>query len=287
LKYISVSLGLLVAGTGIANATCPAGSTIINSLPATLSSAGTTYCLASSRIITTPNAVALSITASNITLDLDRWTISGPGYYNDTVSGVGISVTNNAQNVTIQNGALVGFNGGIIMSTNTGSNSTDGLLIDNMSIRGMGTYGIAVLQNSSCDNCVVQNSQVYNVDANRNTSQGGYSGAYGIYFAYSDNLTITNNNIIGLYSRGSLPSYGIYLYRGQYAEVEGNTVSDNAYSTTNDTGILFFSFRDGTAVNNNLSYIYTGIRFAYSAGGLHSGNTFYHVTRPIIGGTAF
>lgn len=285
LKYVAVSVGIYLTSVGMANAACPTGSTALTTFPAIITTSGT-YCLTSSKIVNTPGVVAVTIAASNVTLDFDRWAINGPGWFSDTVSGYGVVVTNNAQNVTIRNGTLVGFKSGILITTNTGSNRTDGLLVDDMSIRSMGLYGIQLGMNSYCDNCTVRDSDISNIDANRETDSGGYSGAYGIYFDRSNNLTITNNVITGVHSRGTLPSYGIYLKGGNYADVEGNLVSDVANSSTNDTGILFFSFRNGTALNNRLSYFYRGIRFAYSPYGQHGGNTFYHVTIPVTGGTA-
>jgi len=284
LKYISVSLGVYLATTGMANAACPAGSNILSNFPATITSGGT-YCITSHKILATPNITAITIAASNVTLDLDRWELRGPGVYSDSVSGYGIAVTNNAQNVTIRNGALVGFNAGIIMATNSGSNYTDGLVVDNMSIRSMGMAGVMVSLNSYCNSCTIKNSNISNTDANRVTTQGGFSGAYAIYFERSNDITIKNNVITGVYSRGTLPSYGIYLKGGQNAQVEDNTVSDTYNSTTNDTGIQFFSFRNANALDNHLSYFYYGIRYSYSSGG-HAGNTFYLVTKPITGGTA-
>lgn len=284
-KYLVVSFGIYLTSMGMANAACPSGSTPLSTFPAYITTSGT-YCLTSNRIVNTPGSTAVVISASNVTLDFGGWAIHGPGWYSDTVSGYGVSVTNNAQNVTIQNGALTGFAVGIIMATNTGSNRTDGLLIDNMSIRAMGMAGVQVSLNSYCDNCTIRDSDISNVDANRITTQGGFSGAYGIYFDRSNNITITNNVITGVHSRGPLPSYGIYLKGGNEADVEGNSVATVANSPTSDTGILFFSFRNGTALNNRVSYFYRGIRFAYSPGGQHGGNTFYRVTIPITGGTA-
>lgn len=283
-KYVAVSFGFYMAGTGMANAACPAGSTIINNLPAYITSSGT-YCLNSHKNIASQGAIAVSISASNVTLDFDRWEIRGPGAFSDAVSGYGVTVTNNAQNVTIRNGALIGFHSGIISVTNSGSNHTDGLLVDNMSIRSMGYAGVQVGLNSYCDNCTVQNSDISNVDANRVTTQGGYSGAYGIRFERSNYVSIKNNVITGVHSRGTLPSAGIYMYRGQNAVVEGNSVADAANSLTDDTGILFVSHPNGTALDNHISYFYRGIWFAYSTGGGYAGNTFYSVVRPVTGGT--
>lgn len=269
-----------------AQASC---TTTITAVPYTITQPGT-YCLNGNKnYLPTTNSTtsAVTIAADNVILDLNRYEIRGSySFYGPSANReYGVSVTNYAQNVTIRNGALVGFRSGIVVWTNTGSNNVGNLVVDNMSIRSMSDYGILVGLNSRCDNCTVQNSSISNTDANLCTICGGYAGAYAIRMEYSDNIHILNNVITGIRSRGTLPSYGISITHGTTALIDGNRVSGLANSPTDDRGVTGYLYNDMTVTNNHFSYLYYGIWYFYSNGG-YSGNTMYSVTVPYKGGTA-
>lgn len=280
------SLFLLTSATGLANAACPPGSTIMSNFPYYITEPGT-YCMAAHTYVNpTSNSAwgAITIAASNVTVDLGRWELRGPGFFADAVSGYGVQITNNASDVTIRNGTIAGFNSGIVMWTNSGSNSVERLTIEDMQLRALGYAAVNVSLNSTCTDCTIQNNQISNIDANRVQNQGGYSGAFGVRFDDSSDIKVLNNTITGVHSRGPMPSYGVYLLYSSGALVKDNRISDIYGSATNDTGILAFGTSNMDAIDNRISYFYYGIRYAYSSGG-HSGNTFYMVTKPITGGT--
>lgn len=290
-KFIAVmflaTLGL--SNTSLAAVSCTSSSAIsITSLPYQIMSPGT-YCLKSSLYINQPgnNSAysAITIASSNVTLDLNHWALQGPGYVGSPVDkATGVVVTNNAQDVTVRNGNIQGFLNGVSVVTNTGSNHVRRLTVDGLQIYGTGYAGVLVSLNSYCDDCVINNNSIYGVDANLCQNCGGWSGAYGVRMERSNNITITNNRIIGLVSRGNVVSTGIYLQNGSYALVQGNNVADSVGSATQDTGILGSSFTNMTVNSNRLSYLYRGIWYFYSTG-TYSGNSMYGVTIPYTGGT--
>lgn len=282
---------LSVSNSSLAAVSCASSSAVrINSLPYIITQAGT-YCLAGSMYINQSgnNSAwsAVTIAASDVTLDLNRWAINGPGAYgsNPSVSGYGVTVTNYAQNVTVRNGTLSGFLEGVSAWTNSGSNDVSGLVVEDMQIWAMGSAGVHVGFNSNCNGCIIRKNSISNINANYCTTCGGWSGAYGIRMERSNNLTVSNNIITGVHSRGDLASSGIYLYSGSNALVSDNIVSDTADSATPDTGILGFSYSNMTVNNNRINYFYRGIWYAYSTG-TYSGNTINQVTVPYKGGTA-
>lgn len=291
LRFIVVSLAslLAVSNAAVAAVSCTSGSaTMINSIPYYITTPGT-YCLKSSMYINQPSNnsayAAVTIASSNVTLDLNRWALQGPGYVGSPLNNAtGVVVTNNAEDVTIRNGNIQGFLIGVSAVTNSGSNHVRRLTVDGLQIYGMGSAGIIVGLNSYCDDCVINNNSIYGVDANQCQNCGGWSGAYGIRMERSNNISITNNRVIGLISRGNLASTGIYLQNGSNALIEGNTVADSVDSATPDTGILGSSFGNMTVKNNRLSYLYRGIWYFYSTG-TYTANTMYGVTIPYTGGT--
>ena len=85
LKFIAFSFAALIGISHAAQAavSCTSSSAIkITSLPYFITQAGT-YCLKSSLYINQPGNTSayagVTISSSNVTLDLDHWAINGPG----------------------------------------------------------------------------------------------------------------------------------------------------------------------------------------------------------------
>src|SRR5438105_9367158 len=80
------------------------GQTIINSVPYLISTPGT-YIVGSNLVYPSATGVAITIVISNVTLDLGGHFLVNSGHPSSTI-GVGI---HNAENITVQNGVIVGF----------------------------------------------------------------------------------------------------------------------------------------------------------------------------------
>lgn len=265
--------------------------TMITSLPYGINSPGN-YCLASNMTFITSwnsSVAAISIAASNVTLDLNgksitgRWANSTPGAGMET--GINVTVGNSGypEDIVIRNGTVKGLRSGVSNWTNTGSNNVKRLTIENLTITDMVFYGISFLGNSRCDDCTIRNNIITNINPGLCTNCGGSVGAYGIITNKSDNLDIHDNFIYGLTSSGTLPSYGMQLRYSNNALVDHNTVT-NLPSTLQHVAIMPFASSNATVQNNTLMHFYRGIWYRYSSG-VYSGTTYTDVTIPYTGGT--
>jgi parallel beta-helix repeat protein len=87
--------------------------TIINSVPTTITSPGC-YCLACDVQVLSPTVIGITITSSDVTLDLNHHTISGTGP-GDGKIGI---YCNGWNKITIKNGSLHNIDQGIFLSGN-------------------------------------------------------------------------------------------------------------------------------------------------------------------------
>jgi len=74
--------------------------------PFTISTANTSYRLTGSLTVSSTTADAIDVSANNVTIDLNGFSITGPG----TPSGNGIEGLD--ANLTVENGTVTGFGGG-------------------------------------------------------------------------------------------------------------------------------------------------------------------------------
>ena len=100
-------LGILTTSVHAETVDC----TPVVSLPATISGQGI-YCLTGNLATSQTSGNAITITANNVTLDLNGWKVGGQAAGSAT-SARGISST--ANNITIKNGIIRGFSVGIYL----------------------------------------------------------------------------------------------------------------------------------------------------------------------------
>ncbi|MFN0101195.1 MAG: NosD domain-containing protein [Bryobacteraceae bacterium] len=209
----------------------PAGLRTIGS-PSTVDQSGS-YILTADLFIPGSAGAGISITASDVTLDLNGHTITAPG----NLSGAGIRIVN-AQNVTVKNGNIVNALMGVVVM-----NSVN-VRLDGLSIRATGLppsapppeMGIMLVQTR---NSVVSNNMIYNAAlgifvrgsrsfGNRiqgNTITGTTAGAFGICYNPADGDTgapkgdlVTGNLIRGYPAAIQISS------RADYNAITGNTL---------------------------------------------------------------
>ncbi|HET9373327.1 MAG TPA: hypothetical protein VFO40_00020 [Chthoniobacterales bacterium] len=205
------------------------GQTVITSLPYTISSSGT-FVLGSSLAWPSATGNAITIAASDVTLDLGGHYLSHAGTANGNVA----VYVHNAENVTIQNGIIVAFTYGVYYAGTTNLNS--GNIVQNLRLTNV-LNGIFLVGATLSK---VTNNQIINF---------GAVGGTGVYLAGGGD--IANGNIISGFSAGIASFGNSYLFE--------NTLSNcgtglNMFSATdkyrcNTTFNCSTAFSGGIAVN--------------------------------------
>lgn len=195
--------------------------------PVTISASGS-YRLASDLQVASPGVAAIDITANNIELDLNGFTVFGPGKGAGSAAGIeghpggGTS----GSSVTIKNGFVRNMGGhGIAIDSSTtvdhvvsAENGMDGMIlttgarITNSQANGNGRHGFRIL--------IGQISRSH-------ASKNGKSGAY---VEYGSSLLSDN-----VFERNS--EWGIYAApgSGRHSAYKGNVLSDNASGNAGGT----------------------------------------------------
>jgi parallel beta-helix repeat protein len=191
------------------------------------------------------NATIGNITVVNFTYGIflncsDNNTLSGC-----TVAGNkedGIHLESSSSNVISDNNVTVNDEAGIYLYASSGNTLSDNLLSNN--------HWNGVLLNSSSLNTL-----------SGNTAE---SVLYGIHLYFSDNNTLSRNNVGGV--------VGVYLYSGVYLHSSCfNTLSSNNVKDCEHGIRIFLHCDDNTLFDNNISSNWNGISFSDS-----SGNTIFH-----------
>ncbi len=239
-------------------------------LPLSINSSGSFY-LAENINFATPGVVAISVNAPVVTIDLNGFTLSGPGS-NTGASGFGISV-NAADKLVVKNGTIQNWRGnaifafpaldctidnvtvqrngqhGIFLTTGTITNST---VIRNGDNGILQVNGSAIVKNSICsDNRLTGiSSSKGNIIIEDNICNG--NGAGGILASEA------SGRIIGNTCTGN--NDGLLL-EGSQSYVDGNSVYNN---TMNGIRSYTFIFKDdhsvavrNTAAGNGTNYSFS------------------------------
>ncbi len=227
----------------------------IMSLPMTISQSGT-YVLTGDLSLTTEDTDAITISASNVTIDLNGFTITGPGNTSGS-TGSGIYCSGIYTNITIKNGNIINFRqNGInvnsasifrIADVNSYNNGlwgiyggTSGIIKDCVA----GTNGQNTASGTNCggiyldDNCIIKNCIINN------------SIGYGIYAAVD---TIIQNNTINLttYQDGLSTCSGILA--DSRNTISGNNVSESQRTGTNMVYGIYISGDHNVIRENNVA----------------------------------
>ena len=174
------------------------------------------YYLTENIIVQSINQGAIFVSADNVTIDLNGFTIYGGSARNQGISGDTI------KNFTVLNGNILGFQGVGIYAQNTDNFHAQNLRIecDPNSL----TSGIRSGTNSFITNCSVKNCLSAGIDVSGN---GGFisqcvtnsTGYYGIYLNGSGTVAgcVVNGN----------SSYGIVIKNGT-GLIRGNSITNTA-----------------------------------------------------------
>ena len=192
------------------------------SQPQTTISESGSYKLSGNITSTTENVNVITITASNVTLDLNGFAVNGPG---SGTTGYGIFVQNGTEfirNVTVKNGAVNScMNGGVYMDRVTNGLIRDVKFYDN------GDYGAYISDLSY--GCVVENCQF--------NSNGSDSTDAGIWIGYH---TVVRNNVL-------YDNYIAIYVRWNINRIEGN----HCTASTSGNDIVFSSLATKNLCINN------------------------------------
>lgn len=237
--------------------------TPVTSLPAVISTQGL-YCLTGNLTTSQATGNAIEIDANNVTLDLNGWKVGGQAAGTGTVA---IGIYSTAVNVTVKNGIVRGFRGGIYL-TGRGAVVQD-MLVDQNTV-----YGIRV------------DGQGAVVDRNKVVDTGGttaYTGADATAIdALGESSTVSNDVVSGLTATDTGNEYGIYV-TGVQSTVHDNVISDSAPPTGGGTSYGIFQ-EQSIVANNFISNFVYGI---YNAYGIFAHNTANNCTTSYGGsGTA-
>jgi hypothetical protein len=207
LSFITGGLCLLslVGANAFETAAVPAGATAIGSLPALISKPGN-YYLATDLAFTGLGSAAITITASQVVLDLNGRTLSATG---GTAFTIGVYVANQVD-VTIQNGDIDGFGyAGVYLAPdstdNNAKNVVDNVRFNNDVIAVVSVSG----QSNWVKNCIID------------------GGDTGIMFFADLGGSRASNNTLENQKAAEWPGFGIALFStgGNGTYFENNLVS--------------------------------------------------------------
>ena len=243
--------------------------TPVSALPATISTQGI-YCLTGNLATSDSSGSAITITANNVTLDLNGWKLGGQAAGTGT-SANGIYST--ATNVTIKNGIVRGFFRGIWLA-GRGAVVED-MLVDQITLLGIYTSG---------QGAVVRRNQVVDTGG-ATTSSTVY--ATGIYVTGAGTL-VEGNLVSGLTATGSGWEQGIRVDGGgQYSTVRHNTVIDDALPTGGGTSNGIASYASQVSIiDNSVTNFINGVYYGTGATGVYSRNTVVGCTTAFTGTSA-
>ena len=230
LLLTALCIGFLSAGDGQID---------IAYLPFTISQLGS-YVVTANLTLSTTDTNGITISAGNVTLDLNGHTLSGPGNATGS-SGAGIYFSTDCYNITIRNGVIQDWRGSGIDGFEFGARHAHNCRIESLQCYFNGGYGILVSDNCEIkDNICSDNggsgisSRDLAVVINNVTKQ---NGSYGI--SASNSSCVTDN-----VCRQNASS-GINV-------INMNTVKNNTctYNTGNGIQVGYGNL----VINNNCAY---------------------------------
>ena len=232
----------------------------ITTLPYTISGPGSYYL---TKNLTVETGHAILVTASNVKLNLNGFTLSSTG---SEGSDRGVFVSSGAAlfNVTVTNGTIQGFSSGI--SFDGVNNGT----IKNLRLSDLRYTAIQLrASDANCDGNTIADCSIYNVER------------YGIIFD-SDNHQCNGNTISHCtIMKTNIGSAGIFL-DGRGGKCNGNTISHCTLLDIKTYGIIINAQNSGEASGNTISHCRViesgtyGIYIVANLDGKSAGNVIEH-----------
>ena len=192
--------------------------TPISSLPFTISAPGSYYVTAN--LIATGSGAGITISADNVTLDLNGFALIGGG----SGSVTGINVPSAHKNILIRNGTVRGWTNGGINASNATNSAIQGVRLSN-NTAGSTFFGVATLSvgnGSTVKDCLVaQNTNSHGISAGSACTVSGC-----IARANPDGVGI--RVIDSCYVVGNVSdSNGTGMSMGSGNRIEGNSCTSN------------------------------------------------------------
>jgi len=235
--------------------------TPITSVPVTITAQGI-YCLTGKLGTAQTSGYAITINANNVTIDLNGWKVD------DGAAGAGTiayGIYSTANNVTIKNGIVRGFDVGIYLAGS--GDVVHDMLVDTNYYVGIWMSGPGAL---------VEHSQVVNTGSTN-------SSAYGIA-SQGTGSTVSDNVVSGITAASGLYAEAIDV-EGANSVIRNNVTSNPAIlSGVTSAGIYNQTGGNTIIVNNTASAFTYGI--INTASGIYSFNTVTNCTTDFSGGTA-
>jgi hypothetical protein len=255
LRYLTIAPVLFVGVITHAVRAETLNCTPVTSLPAVITTQGI-HCLTGNLATNITSNPAITITANNVTLDLNGWKVGGQAAGNGT-NAVGIG--SNANNVTIRNGIVRGFRIGIALLGR-------GAVVEDMLVDQNTEIGIYVAGQGA----IVRRNQV--VDTGGSTAEPDVE-AIGIE-ADGNGSRVEHNLVSGLTATGSSDETGIEV-DGTNSLAINNFVTDAAKPTSGADSSGFFVGPAATVniVGNTVSTMIFCIDYDPSATGIYASNT--------------
>ena len=262
LVAITFFLPVLAFQPAVSAAAC----TTISSLPFTINASGK-YCLSGDLSYSANAGSAIVISAGNVLLDLQGYTISGGG----TVASA-IGTSGNHRSITVRNGTVKGFRDAIRLGSI--SDTTSDSVVENLRLQDCQSVAIDVSGNGN----IIRNNQVVNTREQSFTD----SGTSGIAVAGSSNA-ILNNDIVDTIAAANLCT-AIVLNPSDRSIIENNRIERTAGEPGGTYAIYIGSSTNVLVVNNRIIRSDFGINFTNSTG-IFRDNIAIGCTNPYSGGT--
>jgi len=178
------------------------------------------YRLVGNLNVSSPNVTAISIDTDNVTIDLNGFTISGPGFQVGDIPAFGIvnAVTRTVNNVAVRNGTVQGFGLGVHLPGNQNRvenihiyNTAHGIFVGRASIVSQCLVAYCYSEGINTDDgTLVLSNTIYSINGHGIMTSGDAPGPVG-------GVTLMGNNI-------RLCGTGIRA-KGQGNRIEGNTIT--------------------------------------------------------------
>ncbi|HLQ23027.1 MAG TPA: right-handed parallel beta-helix repeat-containing protein [Gemmatimonadales bacterium] len=266
-----VALGtpdMIDGGNSVVHAFCEP----IYALPYVISQQGS-YCLVRNLSTAITSGDAISIAASDVSLDLRGFKVGG-GTAGPGSQAVGIHAVDR-RNVTVANGNVRGFGQAVFLEdTSPGLSAAGPYRVERILADGNTSIGIHVQGRSG----LVRHNQVVET-----TGTGGGPGAnsYGIRVE-GPLARVLDNEVSGTASAGGT-AYSAAVSGGRGAVVDRNRIS--AAPGGASVGIFLSSTLDALVTGNRIIGTGTGLSFSGSSSGRYRDNVTAGVATPYFGGT--
>jgi len=262
-KRINIGLLMLFVCTGFLWA--GDGQIDIAYLPFTISQSGS-YIVTANLTLSTTETNGITISADNVTLDLNGHTLKGPGKATGS-SGAGIYFSNDCTNITIRNGIIQDWRGSGIDGFEFGVRHANNCRIESLQCYNNGGNGILVgdtceIKDNICSynggsgismrdlavviNNVTDGNGSYGISAsNSNCVTDNVCRSNAIWGIYVANLNTVKNNTC-TFNTGN----GVQVSLGNL--VINNNCSYNGYMTGDAAGINVNDYGIRNCIENNL-----------------------------------